>query len=68
MTELRRDTWTMPGGRLGPEDPLPRLTGIRGPHGRFKDVDEKELANEAVKAAFEAAEKYLRQVRCPSKT
>ena len=34
----------------------------------FKEIDAKELADEAVKAAFEAAEKYLRQIRCPSKT
>ena len=34
----------------------------------FKDIDEKELADEAVKAAFDAAENYLRQIRCPSKT
>jgi hypothetical protein len=33
----------------------------------FKDIDAENLADEAVKAAFKATEKYLRQIKCPSK-
>ena len=29
MTELRQDRWTMPAARLGPENPLPPLRGVR---------------------------------------
>jgi hypothetical protein len=34
----------------------------------FRKIDAKDLADEAVKAAFDAAEKCMRQVKCPSKT
>jgi hypothetical protein len=31
-----------------------------------KNINAKKLVNEAVKAAFKAAEKYLRELKCPS--
>jgi hypothetical protein len=34
----------------------------------FRKIDVKDLADEAVRAAFDAAERYMRQVKCPSKT
>ena len=32
MSELRIETWSMPGADLGPESPLPPLRTARDPH------------------------------------
>ena len=45
MSELRLDTYEMPGADLGPEDALPRLGHPRGPHGVFDNSAGKAAAD-----------------------